>query len=79
MVMERIYGIPVNDVERLKANNIDLKVLAERGVEVFFTQVFRDSFFHADMHPGNIFVDPDSGGESPLFSRRLRYCGNLKS
>ena len=56
MVSERIYGIPVADLEALKAQNTNMKVLAERGVEIFFTQVFRDSFFHADMHPGNIFV-----------------------
>lgn len=58
MVMERIYGIPVSDTERLKQHRIDIKKLAERGVEIFFTQVFRDCFFHADMHPGNIFVSP---------------------
>ncbi|MCC5854199.1 MAG: ubiquinone biosynthesis regulatory protein kinase UbiB [Idiomarina sp.] len=58
MVMERIDGIPISDVAALEAAGINLQVLAERGVEVFFTQVFRDSFFHADMHPGNIFVDP---------------------
>ena len=56
MVSERIYGIPVADIEALKAQHTNMKVLAERGVEIFFTQVFRDSFFHADMHPGNIFV-----------------------
>ena len=56
MVMERIYGIPVSDVEALEAQGTNMKLLAERGVQVFFTQVFRDSFFHADMHPGNIFV-----------------------
>ncbi len=56
-VMERIHGIPVTDLKQLQAAGTDLKVLAERGVEIFFTQVFRDSFFHADMHPGNIFVD----------------------
>lgn len=56
IVMERIYGIPVSDMKTLLAQNTNLKLLAERGVEVFFTQVFRDSFFHADMHPGNIFV-----------------------
>lgn len=56
LVMERIHGIPVADISKLKAAGIDLKSLAERGVEIFFTQVFRDSFFHADMHPGNIFV-----------------------
>lgn len=56
LVMERIYGIPVSDLSELKKRNIDLKKLAERGLEIFFTQVFRDCFFHADMHPGNIFV-----------------------
>lgn len=56
MVSERIYGIPVANVDELYAQNTDMKLLAERGVEIFFTQVFRDSFFHADMHPGNIFV-----------------------
>lgn len=56
LVMERIYGIPVADVATLKANKINTKKLAERGVEIFFTQVFKDCFFHADMHPGNIFV-----------------------
>lgn len=56
MVQERIYGIPVADVARLVDHGINMKKLAERGVEVFFTQVFRDNFFHADMHPGNIFI-----------------------
>ena len=60
LVMERIYGVPVGDIETLREKNANFKVLAERGVETFFTQVFRDNFFHADMHPGNIFVDlPD--------------------
>ncbi len=58
LVQERIYGIPIGDIKALKQQNINLKVLAERGVEIFFTQVFRDCFFHADMHPGNIFVSP---------------------
>jgi len=56
MVMERIYGIPVSDVSALKAAKVDLISLSERGVEIFFTQVFKHNFFHADMHPGNIFV-----------------------
>lgn len=56
MVMERIHGIPVSDLSSLQEHGIDIKKLAERGVEIFFTQVFRDCFFHADMHPGNIFV-----------------------
>ncbi|MFT5806103.1 MAG: ubiquinone biosynthesis protein [Moritella dasanensis] len=57
IVMERIYGIPVSDIAALEAQGTNMKLLAERGVETFFTQVFRDSFFHADMHPGNVFVD----------------------
>jgi ubiquinone biosynthesis protein len=56
MVMERIYGIPIRDIEAIKAAGIDLRKLAHDGVEIFFTQAFRDGFFHADMHPGNIFV-----------------------
>ncbi|MFA3780319.1 ubiquinone biosynthesis regulatory protein kinase UbiB [Yersinia sp. 1652 StPb PI] len=56
LVMERIYGIPVSDITALESQGTNMKLLAERGVQVFFTQVFRDSFFHADMHPGNIFV-----------------------
>ncbi|MBB1487986.1 ubiquinone biosynthesis regulatory protein kinase UbiB [Oceanospirillum sediminis] len=59
MVQERIYGIPVAEVDTLIAHGVDMKKLAERGVEVFFTQVFRDNFFHADMHPGNIFISFD--------------------
>ena len=58
LVMERIYGIPVADVTRLREHRINIKKLAERGLEIFFMQVFRDCFFHADMHPGNIFVSP---------------------
>lgn len=57
LVMERIYGVPVANIDDMRAAGVDFKVLAERGVEIFFAQVFRDSFFHADMHPGNIFVD----------------------
>lgn len=56
LVMERIYGVQVTDLATLTDQRTDMKLLAERGVEIFFTQVFRDSFFHADMHPGNIFV-----------------------
>ena len=56
LVMERIYGVQVTDLIALADQRTDMKILAERGVEIFFTQVFRDSFFHADMHPGNIFV-----------------------
>ena len=59
MVMERIYGTPIGDIEALRDQGIDFRRLAERGVEIFFTQVFRHNFFHADMHPGNIFVSPE--------------------
>lgn len=56
MVMERIYGTPIRDVDTLIAKGIDMRKLGHNGVEIFFTQAFRDGFFHADMHPGNIFV-----------------------
>jgi ubiquinone biosynthesis protein len=56
IVMERMTGIPISQVERMRAAGIDLKKLSREGVEIFFTQVFRDGFFHADMHPGNIYV-----------------------
>ncbi len=59
MVMERVYGTPVDEIAQLQDQGISMQLLGERGVEVFFTQVFRDNFFHADMHPGNIFVEPD--------------------
>ena len=56
LVQERIYGIPISDMHALRAAGTNIKMLAENGVEIFFTQVFRHNFFHADMHPGNIFV-----------------------
>jgi ubiquinone biosynthesis protein len=56
MVMERVYGVLINDVEELKKRGANIQRLAENGVEIFFTQAFRHNFFHADMHPGNIFV-----------------------
>jgi len=68
LVMERIFATPIDDIESLQAAGVDFKVLAERGVEIFFQQVFRDNFFHADMHPGNIFVDT-------AHPHRPRYIG----
>jgi ubiquinone biosynthesis protein len=64
MVMERMRGIPISQVERLREAGVDIPALARAGVEIFFTQVFRDGFFHADMHPGNILVEvtKDAGG-----------------
>ena len=72
MVMERIDGIPVNARRALRARGIDIPKLARDGVEIFFTQVFRDGFFHADMHPGNIFV----ARRRALLRRRLRHHGH---
>ncbi len=66
MVMARVYGVPIDDLETFAREKTNMKVLAERGVEIFFTQVFRDRFFHADMHPGNLFVDV-SDPENPRY------------
>ena len=65
MVMERMAGIPISHVDQLTEHGIDIPRLARAGVEIFFTQVIRDGFFHADMHPGNIFVatDPENRGK----------------
>lgn len=57
LVMEQIFGVMISNITALQKAHVDLKRLSENGVEIFFTQVFRDSFFHADMHPGNVFVD----------------------
>ena len=67
MVMERIYGIPINDMESLRRSRANIAKLAANGVEIFFTQVFRDNFFHADMHPGNLFVEVDDP-ENPRYA-----------
>ena len=66
MVMERIHGVLVNDLDELRRRKVNIQVLAENGVEIFFTQVFRHNFFHADMHPGNIFVQTDDP-EHPVY------------
>ncbi len=80
MVMERLSGIPVSNIQALKEAGIDLRRLAHNGVEIFFTQAFRDGFFHADMHPGNIFVSAsgqylamDFGIMGTLTDRDKRY------
>jgi ubiquinone biosynthesis protein len=59
MTMQRMHGLPISHVEKLRAHGVDISQLARGGVEIFFTQVFRDGFFHADMHPGNILVSID--------------------
>jgi len=79
LVMERIYGIPVADIASLNAHGINLKRLAETGVEIFFTQVFDHSFFHADMHPGNIFVNPNKTEEPQYIAIDCAIIGSLSS
>lgn len=66
LVQQRIYGIPIGDIEQLKANSVNMEKLAEVGVEIFFTQAFKHGFFHADMHPGNIMVNA-SDPENPSY------------
>ncbi|MDB9862901.1 ubiquinone biosynthesis regulatory protein kinase UbiB [Litorivicinus sp.] len=67
MVEERIYGVPISRIDIFKERNVNMEKLAERGVEIFFTQVFDHSFFHADMHPGNVFVDIEDPG-NPIYN-----------
>jgi ubiquinone biosynthesis protein len=75
--MERIYAVPVTDVIALQQQNTNFKVLAERGVEIFFTQVFEHNFFHADMHPGNIFVDPSNPQQPKYLAVDCAIMGTL--
>jgi len=77
LVMERIHGIPVADIPALNEQQTDMKKLAERGVEIFFTQVFRDSFFHADMHPGNIFVSRENPSSPQYIAIDCGIVGTL--
>lgn len=77
LVMERIYGIGVADIDTLTQLGVDMKLLAERGVEVFFTQVFRDSFFHADMHPGNVFVNATNPADPTWIAIDCGIVGTL--
>ena len=77
MVMERIHGIAVNDVKTLAANNVNMKKLSERGVNIFFTQVFKHNFFHADMHPGNIFVSYETPEDPKYLGVDFGIMGTL--
>jgi ubiquinone biosynthesis protein len=76
-VMERIQGVPVTDLAALHARGTNLRLLAERGVEIFFTQVLRDSFFHADMHPGNIFINTDDPADPRYIAIDCAIMGSL--
>lgn len=77
MVMERIYAIPIGKFDQLKAANINTQALAEKGIRIFYTQVFRDNFFHADMHPGNIFVNPENPEDPQVIILDFGICGSL--
>ncbi len=77
LVMERIYGTPICNIDELHAANVNMKELAERGVEIFFSQVFRDSFFHADMHPGNIFVNVSNPDKPQYIGIDCAIIGSL--
>lgn len=77
LVLERIGGTRISDIDELVAQNVDMRLLAERGVEIFFGQVFRDNFFHADMHPGNIFVDCSDPADPRYIAVDFGICGTL--
>ena len=79
LVMERISGIPVTDIVQLEAAGIDFESLSRKGVEIFFTQVFRHNYFHADMHPGNIFVARDNPGDPQYIAVDFGIMGSLSS
>ena len=78
LVLERIFAIPISDLAELKRRGTNLKLLAERGVETFFTQVFVDNFFHADMHPGNIFVDVSDPEDPSWIAIDCAIIGSLE-
>jgi ubiquinone biosynthesis protein len=77
LVQERIYGVPIGDLVTLKARGTDFALLAARGVETFFTQVFEHNFFHADMHPGNIFVDVSDPADPRYIAIDCAIIGSL--
>lgn len=79
MVQERIYGVPLTDTATLVKHGIDLDVLSERGVEIFFSQVFNYNFFHADMHPGNIFVDVSQPDDPRYIAIDCAIAGSLSA
>ena len=77
MTMERIHGVPSGDISQLHAAGADMKRLAERGVDIFFTQVFTHNFFHADMHPGNIFIDINNPKDPKYIAVDFGIVGTL--
>ncbi len=79
LAMERIHGVRINDIETLKKHNTNFKMLAENGVEIFFTQLLRDSFFHADMHPGNLFIDISNPNKPKYMAVDFGIMGTLNA
>ena len=77
LTLEFVKGVPISEVEQLKALGTDMKKLAERGVETFFTQVFVHNFFHADMHPGNILIDVANPAEPRYIALDCAIIGQL--
>jgi len=77
LVMERVSGIPVSDIDQLHRAGVNVRALAERGVEIFFTQVVQHNFFHADMHPGNIFVSPENPDTPQYIAIDFGIMGSL--
>ena len=77
LVLEEIEGIPCTDIDKIDAAGVDKKKLAENGVQIFLDQVFRDNFFHADMHPGNIFVDKKNTENAGYVAVDCAICGSL--
>ena len=79
MVMERISGIPVSDIRQLQAHDVNFEILSRKGVEIFFTQVFRHNYFHADMHPGNIFVARETPDDPKYIAVDFGIMGSLST
>lgn len=77
LVLERIYGVGAADIQTLKDQNVDMKKLAHLGVEIFFTQVFEQNFFHADMHPGNVFIDATEPADPSYIALDCAIMGSL--
>src|SRR6056297_271405 len=77
LVMERVSGVPVRDIDELKRRGVDLERLAVRGIRVFYTQVFQDNLFHADMHPGNIRVDTTDPADASFIALDFGIVGSL--
>jgi len=77
MVQERMHGISIKDREGMDTDGINIQRLSEKGIEIFYTQVFRDNFFHADMHTGNIFINPDNPEDPQIILLDFGICGSL--